>query len=141
MPTIPKGLGAGGRKLWRGISSAHDLDDAQLAQLEEACRAKDRCDKLDDVLRGEVETWVRFQLAEGDDDGVVYEVKIDAALAQANNTANLMKQLLAALRLPDEASGRRPQVRSARGSYKPPVAGGAPKPITSIERARLARAT
>ncbi len=47
-----------------------------------------------------------------------YELKIDAALTQANNTANLMKQLLAALRLSDDA-GRRPQVRSARGAYAP----------------------
>ena len=48
-----------------------------------------------------------------------YELKIDAALAQANATANLMKQLLAALRLPDEATGKRPQVRAARGAYTP----------------------
>jgi hypothetical protein len=38
----------------------------------------------------------------------------DAALAAANTTANNLKQLIVALRLPDQATGRRPQVQ--RGS-------------------------
>ena len=49
-PTAPAGLAAGGRKLWRSIVTEHDLAPAQLVQLTEACRAKDRLDQLDDPV-------------------------------------------------------------------------------------------
>lgn len=109
----PTGLGSGGRALWRGITEAHDLDSAQLAQLEEACREKDRCDTLDRMLNE----------AEDPKDYL-------ALVGKANETANQMKQLLAALRLPDEATGKKPQRRGARGAYSP----GAK--VSSLERAR-----
>jgi hypothetical protein len=73
-------------------------------------------DKLDALLRGDVDIWASLTHNLRTQD---YELKIDDALAKANATANLLKQLLAALRLPDEATGKRPQVRSARGAYKP----------------------
>lgn len=112
----PTGLGKGGRALWSAVTEAHSLDVTQEVQLLEACRAKDRLDRLDEVLRGDAEVWMRLTHRLNTED---YELKIDAALAQANATANLMKQLLAALRLPDEATGKRPQVRAARGAYTP----------------------
>jgi hypothetical protein len=99
----PTGLGVGGAQLWAAVTEAHDLDDIQLVQLAEACRAKDRCDRLADLLNEE------------------HDSKLQA---DANTTANLMKQLLAALRLPD-ASGKRPQ--------KPSVTGGS---VSSLDRAR-----
>lgn len=125
----PAGLNPGGRALWRKVNDAHTLDAAQEVQLLEACRAKDRLDRLDMVLRGDVETWAK--VAKGIDGD--YELKIDAALSQANATANLLKQLLAALRLPDEATGKKPQARSARGAYKPSGT------VSSLERARQAK--
>lgn len=129
----PVGLRSGGRALWRSITDEHDdLDAAQLAQLTEACRAKDRLDQLDLLLRGSVATWAEVYTTA---DGKPVSLRIDAALQRANDTANLMKQLLAALRLPDE-SGRRPQRRSARGVQAPSVPGGA---VTSLERARARR--
>lgn len=129
----PAGLSAGGRALWRAVTEDHDLDGPQRVQLEEACRAKDRLDKLDALLRGDVESWARLALPR--DDESVVELKVDQALAQANATANMMKQLLASLRLPDEA-GKRPQKRSARGAYSGRSAGT----VSSLERARNARA-
>jgi hypothetical protein len=130
--TAPAGLRSGGESLWVAITAAHpDLDASQLAQLEEACRAKDRLDQLDRVLRGDVDSWSEAVHREADDR---YELKIDAALSKANETANLMKQLLAALRLPDAATGKRPQFRGARGAQKPSVPGGAK--VSSIDRAR-----
>lgn len=119
--SAPEGLASGGVTLWEGVTSGHELDVTQQMQLLEACRAKDRLDKLDELLRGDVDVWARLTHRTQTDD---YELKIDAALAQANATANLMKQLLAALRLPDEASGKRPQQRSARGAYQPKQPGG-----------------
>jgi uncharacterized protein YaaQ len=114
----PDGLGKGGAALWRAVTDDHTLDATQRVQLEEACRAKDRCDKLDGLLQADVDTWASLVL-DINSGGQVFELRITQALAQANATANLMKQLLAALRLPDEATGKRPQVRAARGAYKP----------------------
>ena len=117
MPAIavPDGLADGGRDLWRSVTETHDLDAVQEVQLLEACRAKDRLDKLDGLLRGDVETWATLTHNLQTQD---YELKIDKALAQANTTANMLKQLLAALRLPDEVTGKRPVRRPARGAYK-----------------------
>lgn len=126
----PAGLNPGGRALWRKVTEAHTLDAMQEVQLLEACRAKDRLDRFDMVLRGDVETWAKVAKGVTGDE---YELKIDAALSQANATANLLKQLLAALRLPDEATGKKPQVRSARGAYKPSGT------VSSLERARQAK--
>lgn len=130
---IPAGLRPAGRALWAAIVDDHDLDATQLVQLEEACRAKDRLDKLDEILRGDADAWMRLVHRTQRDD---YELKIDAALSQANATANLMKQLLAALRLPDPQSGKKPQYRGARGAQKPTVPGGK---VSSLDRARAAK--
>jgi hypothetical protein len=135
--TAPPGLGTGGRALWKKITSDHELDAAQEVQLLEACRAKDRLDKLDGLLRGEVDVWAKLTHNLQTED---YELRIDSALTAANTTANLMKQLLAALRLPDAATGKRPQQRGPRGAQKPTIPGGAPAPVSSLDRARQARA-
>jgi hypothetical protein len=130
MATTPDGLGDGGRRLWQQIDDDHDLNVAQRVQLEEACRAKDRLDRLNDILVGDVDTWATLVHDARTED---YELKIDAALTQANATANLMKQLLAALRLPDEETGKRPQRRGARGAQRPSMPGGQ---VSSLDRAR-----
>jgi hypothetical protein len=132
----PTGLRDGGRSLWKSITDDHDLDAAQIVQLEEACRAKDRLDRLDQILRGDTETWMALVHNLRTED---YELKIDAALSQANATANLMKQLLAALRLPDPQSGKKPQFRGPRGAVAPQVPGGKPGKVSSLDRARAAK--
>ena len=93
-------LGPGGSSLWLRVTDEHDLSATQEAQLLEACRAKDRLDKLDALLRGETETWVRLVHDVRTED---YQIQVDDALKQANATANLLRQLIAALRLPDAA--------------------------------------
>ncbi len=114
---VPPGLSAGGRALWLGIAKAHDLDPVQQVNLLEACRQKDRLDKLDELLRGDVDVWVKLTHRLKTED---YELKVDDALMKANATANQMKQHLAALRLPD-ALGERPQKRGgARGGVYAP---------------------
>ena len=128
----PESLGSGGRKLWTAIADANDLDAAQEVQLEEACRAKDRLDRLDALLRGDLDAWLSIQEF---DDGRPAVLVINSALTQANATANLMKQLIAALRLPDE-HGKKPQFRGPRGAQKPTTPGGK---VSSLERARQAK--
>lgn len=97
-----------GQRLWSDIADEHDLDPAQRILLEEACRIADRLDSLD------------VRIADGD----------DAAMTEARQQQNVMKQLLVSLRLPD-AAGKRPQLRSARGAYKK-----AGEKVSSLDRAR-----
>ena len=120
----------GGQRLWDAITADHELDAQQEVQLTEACRMKDRLDKLDELLRGDVGAWATIE----DFDGKPSVLVISSALDKANATANVMKQLLAAMRLPD-STGKRPQQRGgARGSYGAQTPGGAT--VSSLERAR-----
>lgn len=107
-----------GARLRREILDAHQLDPAQLVILDEACRSADRLDELDRLIvsRGAA---------------AALDEKI---LGEARQQQNVMKQLLVALRLPDVASGRRPQLRSARGAYQKD-----PGKVSSLERARAKR--
>ncbi len=106
----PKGLRSGGRRLWEGIAGDNELDDGQLATLEQACRQRDRADSLASAA------------ASGDPSALRHER--EAGLA--------MTRLIAALRLPDEKSGKRPQSRQVRGVQKPST-------VSSLERARSAK--
>jgi len=118
--STPAGLGSGGRALWEAVTGERSLDVVQEVTLTEACRAKDRLDDLDKSLQGPASTWPA------------------STLAQANMTANMMKLLLASLRLPDEETGKRPQRRgTARGFYLPSASRGAK--VSSLDRARDAR--
>lgn len=117
-------FGRGGSELWAAITDEHELDAGQLVQLTEACRIKDRCDALDRAVR------------ELEDTGELKEYL--SAVAQANASANQMKQLLAALRLPDPQTGKRPQFRGPRGAQKPTVPGGK---VSSLDKARAARSS
>jgi len=134
----PKGLGARGRRLWKDITDLHDLDPAQTITLEEACRTADRLDKLDDKLTGREDAWAHLlpRVDLGDDDTRVIELRIDGALSEARQQQNILKQLLAALRLPDEA-GKKPQQRGPRGAYKPSAEKSGK--VSSLDRARAAR--
>ena len=134
----PAGLGTGGRQLWRDITADHDLSASQRVQLVEACRAKDRLDKLDALLRGDADSWCDLVM-DIESDGRVFELRVTNALSKANETANLMKQLIAALRLPDE-HGKIPQRRGPRGAQAPSIPGGRETgKVSSLDRARAAK--
>jgi len=121
-PRAPSGLKVKGERLWRELHALHELDPVQTVLLEEACRIADRLDRLDLLVGGRATAWAR--LLPTDDDRVM-ELTIDGAVAEARQQATVLKQLLAALRLPDVASGARPQQRGgARGSYTPSGAAG-----------------
>jgi hypothetical protein len=129
---VPAGLSDGGADLWLRVTEVHTLDVSQEVQLLEACRAKDRLDKLDELLRGDVELWAKLTHSLRTED---YELRIDEALVKANATANVMKQLLAAMRLPEATTGKRPQLRAARGAYAKSSA------VSSLDRARAAKSS
>ncbi len=112
MTTTPKGLKAGGRRLWDGITEEHAaLDSGQLALLEQACRQRDRADSL------------AASAAAGD----------PGALRHERDSAMAMARLIAALRLPDEKTGKRPQARTLRGAHQPKTG------VSSLDRARAAK--
>lgn len=126
---LPAGLGTGGRQLWRDLCADNEFDPAQLVLLLEACRIKDRLDRLDHELTGRGD----FLRVTQNDDGD-YVLEVTAALSAASRDANVLKQLLTALRLPDAQTGKRPQVRGARGAYQP-----TPAKVSSLDRARAAK--
>jgi hypothetical protein len=132
-PRVPLGLGPRGTKLWRDLCKLQDFDPSQLAMLHEACRIADRLDKLDAVLSGG--EFLRVEAEDSSDPESDYVLRIDGALGAASRDANIFKQLLTALRLPDVQSGKRPQVRAARGSYKATGTAG----VSSLDRARAAK--
>jgi len=136
VPRIPGGLGIKGSRLWREVCKLHELAPPELVLLEEACRIADRLDRLDALLSGESDTWLRFKV---NDDGSEVSVVVDSALSEARQQANVLKQLVAALRLPDEQSGKRPQQRGGgRGSYTP-SAKKSGATVTALASARAAR--
>lgn len=105
-----------GRRLWRELCELYDFDPAERVLLEEACRIADRLDRLEAALTGGEREWLRFQVR---DDGAEVRVVIDSALSEARQQANVLKQIVAALRIPDDESGKRPQQRGgARGAYR-----------------------
>jgi hypothetical protein len=122
----PAGLEDRGRRLWASIHAQHpNISDAEAEVALEAARVADRLERLDAVCRASepvVET----------DKGVLIT---HPAFAEARQQANLLKQLVASLRLPDEKTGTRPQTRPARGVQQPKGAGS----VSSLDRARAAR--
>ncbi len=117
VPRTPPGLAAKGRRLWRELCEANEFGPEERVLLEEACRIADRLDRLDALISGDEDAWLRFRV---NDDGTQVKVVIDSALSEARQQANVLKQIIAALRLPDEQSGKRPQQRGGgRGAYQP----------------------
>jgi hypothetical protein len=89
-------LGPRGERLYGAYSALVD-GERGLVLLEEACRIADRLDRLDAVLRGDVDSWCRLVLdVRG---GESYEVRIDSALTEARQQASVLRQLIASLPL------------------------------------------
>jgi len=125
---VPAGLSSGGKRLWRAllaqdVALAEELNPNREVAIE-ACRAKDRCDVLADLC---ATTDVMLDNNKG-------QPVAHPAWVESRQQANILKQLIAALRLPDVATGKRPQRRGARGSYA-----RAPGTVSSLDRARAQR--
>ena len=139
----PDGLGARGKDLWEAVSDEHTLDIAQRQLLLEACRTADNLDGLNAIVTGKSD-WMelmRFRTKRDADDQI--EVSFDNVLSEQRQQQNVFKQLLAAMRLPDQATGKKPQQRGgARGSYTSNGAGAgtATSKVSSLDRARAAKA-
>lgn len=96
------GLAGRGRRLWVGVHEQFPAINAgERAILLEACRTADVLDRLDVDCRS-------------DDLG-----RALVAMTEARQSTKSLMALLAALRLPDRATGRRPGRRPPRGAYRP----------------------
>jgi hypothetical protein len=127
--TPPARLGARGLSLWEAVTSAHTLAAPELEILAEACRCTDRLERLDEQLTGSDMAWLDLEKMRRDDHE--YRVTVDAALSEARQQQNILKQLVASLRLPDGETGKKPERRGARGAY-------APRPVNMRDRMRSA---
>ncbi|MEJ7772914.1 MAG: hypothetical protein WKF51_13505 [Geodermatophilaceae bacterium] len=94
----PVDLGERGRVLWSGCLDRHPLTAAEQVILHEACRIADRLDGLHPAAVSD---------------------PVGPAAAAAVASGRVLSALLAALRLPDPVTGRRPGRRPPRGAYGP----------------------
>jgi hypothetical protein len=122
MSDIPDGLMAGGRHLWLALlardASLEDDSNPALAIALEACRTKDRCDLLASRVAA-----VDVVVDNGKGQAIAHP-----AWTESRQQAIMLHQLITSLRLPNTATGKRPQFRGPRGTYRPRGIGSAWRP-------------
>jgi hypothetical protein len=115
-------LGARGKRLWASLVAQDASLDVESYPLREvaltACRTADRVEQLE-TLAVVVEPVVQGKAGP----------MIHPLLAEVRQQSALLARLIAALRLPDEATGKRPQHRQVRGVQQPAA-------VSSLDRAR-----
>lgn len=119
IPSAPRGTKAGGRRLWRSVLDAFELDEHELVVLREAVRTVDQLDALAAVVER---------------DGPMSESpqgpRVHPALVESRQLKLALTRLLASLRLPSGESDGRPQRRgAARAPYLP---GSGPARLRSV---------
>ena len=118
-------LGTRGRRLWDSLLAQDALLEDEQNPMREvalsACRTADRVDHLE-TQAASVESVV-----EGRTGPMIHPL-----FAEVRQQSALLARLVAALRLPDDATGKRPQKRQLRGVQKP-------SKVSSLERARAAK--
>lgn len=102
------GFGPGGKALWASLNSAGN-DAATGALVVEACRAKDRLDRLDRITSGDEDAWCRIFTGEGE-----LVLKMDTAVSEQRQLTTVFRQLLAEIQ-------RRQGDRGAEGEVDPLV--------------------
>lgn len=119
-----------GQRLWESLLAQDEaLEDEENPMREiavSACRTADRVEELERIAQ-EVDP-----IVDGRSGPAVHPIH-----AEVRQQAASLARLITALRLPDEATGKRPQKRGARGAQKPSQIGTtATARVSSIERAR-----
>lgn len=82
---------AGGRSLWVGMHDVRDPADVE-SLVVEACRVKDRLDRLHRMVSRDDSEWARVILPEGKDE---YVLQMSDLLREQRQTEVVFKQLLA----------------------------------------------
>lgn len=119
-------LGSRGARLWASLLSQDTALEDESNPMREvalsACRTADRVDHLEELAR------TTDPVVEGRSGPMIHPL-----LAEVRQQSALLARLVAALRLPDEATGKKPQRRQMRGVQKPSA-------VSSLDRARAAKA-
>ena len=109
---MTRDLGARGARLWRSLLVQDvTLEDEANPRREvalSACRTADRVDELE-RLSAQVDPVLEARSG----------LMIHPVFAEVRQQSALLARLVAALRLPDEATGKRPQKRQVRGVQRP----------------------
>jgi hypothetical protein len=117
-------LGTRGARLWDNLLARDPALEDQSNPMREvaltACRTADRVDHLEELARA------TDPVVEGRQGPMIHPL-----LAEVRQQAQLLARLVAALRLPDEATGKKPQHRQVRGVQQP-------RAVSSLDRARAA---
>jgi hypothetical protein len=105
-PKYPPGLGDGGRRLWAEVKAARkELGPGEAVLLEEACRMKDRLDRLAIQLTGN--PFVEFLEEEGKDgDAAQFVLTVNSAMAEARLTATALRGYMISLGLEKGGEGK-----------------------------------
>lgn len=120
----PEGLSDRGNELWASLLEQHPaMSDADKQVALEACRTADLIDRLERICL------VSEPVIENERGMLVTH----PAIVEVRQQRQTLKQLVAALRLPDPKTGRQPQRRGARGAY---ASSGS---VSSLDLARQAR--
>lgn len=108
IPKPPIGARTAGKRLWRAVLEAYELDEHELSLLRQAVRSADLCDQLQAVV---------------DADGPMLttrlgEVKAHPAVVELRQQRITLARLIVALRVPlGEQDEGRSQHRGIRGVY------------------------
>jgi hypothetical protein len=92
----PEDLAEGGRALWAELAPGGQAGPGELSVITEACRIRDRLDKLNRLLTGDANDWLELQEVKGHEG--IAEIIIDKSLSEARQQALALKGLLAELR-------------------------------------------
>lgn len=118
-------LSSRGQRLWASLLSQDaSLEDESNPMREvalSACRTADRVDYL------EAQAATTDPVVEGRGGPMIHPL-----FAEVRQQAQLLARLVAALRLPDKATGKKPQARQLRGVQQPSA-------VSSLERMRRAK--
>lgn len=124
----PPGLAERGQRMWASLLA----QDVSLEYVHNPARdvAYEACRVADLLERFAVECEGAPLTIEGRSGPINNPILAERRQQQQN-----LKQLVAALRLPDEATGKRPQRRTARGAQRP----SGKAAVSSLDRARQAK--
>lgn len=91
MPTTPRGLKSGGRRLWRCVTSDFELDETAAEQLAQACYT---VDLLADLRAEVAESGLKVDSPQG--------VRVSPFVVEMRQQRLLLARLIAGLGLPQE---------------------------------------
>lgn len=103
----PAGLDAAGRKLWRSVASEYEMTEHEAAQLEEACRVRDRIAQLRALVDAE---GLMLASSQGS--------RLHPAIAETRQQQLALARLLATLGVPGLDEDELPAARGVRGVYR-----------------------